>query len=61
MAIEIGPGIGALTQYLANAAKAVVAVEIDKNLLPILNETLADYKNTSIINVFFENRFGKSD
>ena len=50
LAIEIGPGIGALTQYLANAAKAVVAVEIDKNLLPILNETLADYKNTSIIN-----------
>ena len=53
LAIEIGPGIGALTQYLANAAKAVVAVEIDKNLLPILDETLADYKNTSIINADF--------
>ena len=53
LAIEIGPGIGALTQYLANTAKAVVAVEIDKNLLPILDETLADYKNTSIINADF--------
>lgn len=53
LAIEIGPGIGALTQYLANAAKAVVAVEIDKNLLLILDETLADYKNTSIINADF--------
>lgn len=53
LAIEIGPGVGALTQYLANAAKAVVAVEIDKNLLPILDETLADYKNTSIINADF--------
>lgn len=53
LAIEIGPGIGALTQYLANAAKAVVAVEIDKNLLPILDETLADYKNMSIINADF--------
>jgi len=50
LAIEIGPGIGALTQYLANAAKAVVAIEIDKNLLPILNETLANYENISIIN-----------
>ena len=49
LAIEIGPGIGALTQYLANAAKAVVAIEIDKNLLPILNETLANYENISII------------
>ena len=53
LAIEIGPGIGALTQYLANVAKAVVAIEIDKNLLPILDETLADYKNTSIINADF--------
>ena len=53
LAIEIGPGIGALTQYLANAAKAVVAIEIDKNLLSILDETLADYKNTSIINADF--------
>ena len=39
LAIEIGPGIGALTQYLAITAKAVVAVEIDKNLLPILGDT----------------------
>ena len=53
LAIEIGPGIGALTQYLANAAKAVVTIEIDRNLLPILDETLADYKNTSIINADF--------
>ena len=53
LAIGIGPGIGALTQYLANAAKSVVAVEIDKNLLPILNETLAKYENISIINADF--------
>lgn len=53
LAIEIGPGIGALTQYLAITAKAVVAVEIDKNLLPILGDTLKDYKNTELINADF--------
>ena len=47
---EIGPGIGTMTQYLAERAGEVVAVEIDKNLIPILTETLADYKNVSIIN-----------
>ena len=53
LAIEIGPGIGALTQYLAITAKAVAAVEIDKNLLPILGDTLKDYKNTELINADF--------
>ncbi len=53
LAVEIGPGIGALTQYLAITAKAVVAVEIDKNLLPILGDTLKDYKNTELINADF--------
>lgn len=48
--VEIGPGIGTMTQYLAERAGEVVAVEIDKNLIPILKETLADYKNVSIIN-----------
>lgn len=48
--VEIGPGIGTMTQYLAERAREVVAVEIDKNLIPILTETLADYKNVSIIN-----------
>ncbi|MGN0394130.1 MAG: ribosomal RNA small subunit methyltransferase A, partial [Coprococcus sp.] len=48
--LEIGPGIGTMTQYLAEAAGHVCAVEIDKNLIPILNETLADYDNVPIIN-----------
>ena len=48
--LEIGPGIGTMTQYLAERAGEVVAVEIDKNLIPILMETLVDYKNVSIIN-----------
>lgn len=48
--VEIGPGIGTMTQYLAERAGEVVAVEIDKNLIPILTETLSDYKNVSIIN-----------
>ncbi len=50
MVLEIGPGIGTMTQYLAEAAGCVAAVEIDHNLIPILNETLADYKNIIIIN-----------
>ncbi|CAM4374312.1 16S rRNA methyltransferase [Bacillus manliponensis] len=49
-AIEIGPGIGALTEQLAKRAKKVVAFEIDQRLLPILDETLADYDNVTIIN-----------
>lgn len=48
--LEIGPGIGTMTQYLAEAAGRVFAVEIDKNLLPILDETLADYDNVTVIN-----------
>lgn len=47
--LEIGPGIGTMTQYLAESARHVVAVEIDSNLIPILNETLADYDNVTVI------------
>lgn len=50
MVLEIGPGIGTMTQYLAEQARQVVAVEIDKNLIPILEETLKDYKNITVIN-----------
>ena len=49
MVLEIGPGIGTMTQYLAEAAGSVTAVEIDRNLLPILEETLADYDNVTVI------------
>lgn len=49
-ALEIGPGLGTMTQALAEASKQVVAVEIDKNLIPILSETLKDYANVTIIN-----------
>ncbi len=48
--LEIGPGIGTMTQYLAEAAGQVVAVEIDKALIPILEETLAPYSNVTVIN-----------
>lgn len=48
--LEIGPGIGTMTQYLAESAREVVAVEIDKNLIPILGETLAEYENVTILN-----------
>lgn len=49
--VEIGPGIGTMTQYLCEAAREVVAVEIDKNLIPILeNDTLASYDNVTVIN-----------
>ena len=48
--LEIGPGIGTMTQYLAEAAGEVFAVEIDKNLLPILAETLAEYDNVTVVN-----------
>lgn len=47
--IEIGPGIGALTERLARAAKKVVAFEIDQRLLPVLDETLAPYDNVKVI------------
>ena len=48
--LEIGPGIGSLTQYLAEAAKRGVSVEIDKTLIPVLNDTLSEYDNVTIIN-----------
>ena len=48
--LEIGPGIGTLTQYLAEAAGSVIAVEIDKDLIPILEETLAPYDNIKLLN-----------
>jgi len=47
--LEIGPGIGSLTQVLAERCRQVVAVEIDRNLIPILKETLGDYENIEII------------
>lgn len=50
MVLEIGPGIGTMTQYLAEAAGKVIAVEIDRNLIPILSETLSMYDNVRIIN-----------
>ncbi|MEH7300963.1 16S rRNA (adenine(1518)-N(6)/adenine(1519)-N(6))-dimethyltransferase RsmA [Neobacillus drentensis] len=48
-AIEIGPGIGALTEQLARSSKKVVAFEIDQRLLPILNDTLSPYANVKVI------------
>ncbi len=48
--LEIGPGIGTMTQYLCESAGRVVAVEIDKNLIPILHDTLKEYDNVEIIN-----------
>ncbi len=47
--LEIGPGIGTMTQYLAERAKSVIAVEIDKNLIPVLQETLSPYHNVRVI------------
>lgn len=48
--LEIGPGIGTMTQYLAENARYVVAVEIDKALIPILGDTLSEYDNVTVIN-----------
>lgn len=48
--LEIGPGIGTMTQYLAESAREVVAVEIDKSLIPILKDTLSPYQNVTVIN-----------
>ena len=48
--LEIGPGIGTMTQYLAENAREVIAVEIDKNLIPILSDTLSSYNNVTVIN-----------
>lgn len=50
MVLEIGPGIGTMTQYLAYSARKVIAVEIDKELMPILEDTLKDYENVTVIN-----------
>lgn len=50
LVVEIGPGIGTMTQYLACAAREVVAIEIDKMLIPILQDTLSDYENVTVIN-----------
>jgi 16S rRNA (adenine1518-N6/adenine1519-N6)-dimethyltransferase len=48
--LEIGPGIGTMTQYLAEAAREVTAVEIDRNLIPILADTLGNYENVTVLN-----------
>lgn len=48
--IEVGPGIGTLTREMASRAEALMAVEIDKNLIPILTDTLGDYENVKIVN-----------
>lgn len=50
MVLEIGPGIGTMTQYLAQAAAKVTAVEIDRALIPILEETLEGYENVTVLN-----------
>lgn len=48
--LEIGPGIGTMTQYLAESAGKVIAVEIDQSLIPILSDTLSSYENVTVIN-----------
>lgn len=50
MVLEVGPGFGTMTQYLAETAREVVAVEIDRELIPVLNDTLSEYDNVTIIN-----------
>jgi len=50
LVLEIGPGIGTLTQYLCESAREVIAVEIDRNLIPILQDTLSEYDNVTVIN-----------
>lgn len=50
LVLEIGPGIGTLTQYLCENARKVIAVEIDRNLIPILQDTLSEYDNVTVIN-----------
>jgi len=51
--IEIGPGVGALTQYLCQTYDKVVAIEIDRGLIPLLEETLGEYENVRVINEDF--------
>ncbi len=48
--LEIGPGIGTMTQYLCENAREVMAVEIDRNLIPVLSETLSEYNNVTVVN-----------
>ncbi|MCX4328362.1 MAG: 16S rRNA (adenine(1518)-N(6)/adenine(1519)-N(6))-dimethyltransferase RsmA [Lachnospiraceae bacterium] len=48
--LEIGPGIGTMTQYLCENAREVMAVEIDKKLIPVLSETLSEYNNVTVVN-----------
>lgn len=48
--LEIGPGIGTMTQYLCEKAREVLAVEIDKALLPVLSDTLSEYQNVTVLN-----------
>ena len=48
--LEIGPGIGTMTQYLCESAREVIAVEIDKNLIPILEDTLSEYDSVEVLN-----------
>ncbi len=50
MVLEVGPGIGTMTQYLCENARKVVAVEIDRALIPILSDTLSEYDNVQVIN-----------
>src|SRR5574344_885445 len=50
MVLEIGPGIGTMTQYLCESARKVIAVEIDDTLIPILKDTLGEYDNVRVIN-----------
>ncbi|MCR5701489.1 MAG: 16S rRNA (adenine(1518)-N(6)/adenine(1519)-N(6))-dimethyltransferase RsmA [Lachnospiraceae bacterium] len=50
MVLEIGPGFGTMTQYLCENAREVVVVEIDKELIPILHDTLSPYDNVTIVN-----------
>lgn len=50
MVLEIGPGIGTMTQYLCESAREVVSIEIDRTLIPVLEDTLSDYDNVTIIN-----------
>lgn len=49
MVLEIGPGIGTMTQYLCENAREVVAVEIDRNLIPVLEDTLSEYDNVTVL------------
>lgn len=50
LVLEIGPGIGTMTQYLCESAREVIAVEIDKMLIPILHDTLSEYNNVTVLN-----------